>query len=83
VAFDLTTAGNDSRQLYPMATLGKDELQVKRGTVVVDSSFQMGGKAASEQSGITAIVPWPRIVNKRGKGNFSRDKFACDAKRDN
>lgn len=83
VAFDLTNAGNDSGQLYPMATLGKDELQVRSVTVVADSGYSNGEQGSQcEQSDITAIVPRSRIVNKRGKGHFSRDEFAYDAKTD-
>jgi transcription elongation factor Elf1 len=82
VAFDLTNEGNDSRQLYPMAAQAKEELQVKRVTVVADSGYSNGKQGSKcEQSGITAIVPRPRTVNKRGKG-FSRDEFAYDAKTD-
>jgi hypothetical protein len=82
VAFDLINEGNDSRQLYPMAALGKDELQAKCVTVVADSGYSNGEQGSQcEQSGITAIVLRPRIVNKRGKG-FSRDEFAYDAKTD-
>lgn len=82
VAFDLTNEGNDSRQLHRMATQGKDELQVNSVTVVADSGYSNGEQGSQcEQSGITAIVPRPRIVNKRGKG-FSRDEFAYDAKTD-
>ncbi|SEA70147.1 IS1182 family transposase [Nitrosospira multiformis] len=83
VAFDLTNEGNDSRQLHPMATQGKDELQVKGVTVVADSGYSNGEQGSQcEQSGITAIVPRPRTVNKRGKGHFSRDEFAYDSKTD-
>jgi transposase len=83
VAFDLTNEGNESRQLHPMATQGKDELQVNSVTVVADSGYSNGEQGSQcEQNGITAIVPRPRIVNKRGKGNFSRDEFAYDAKTD-
>jgi transposase len=83
VAFDLTNEGNDSRQLHPMATLGKEELRVRSVTVVADSGYSNGEQGSQcEQSGITAIVPRPRIVNKRGKGHFSRDEFAYDAKTD-
>ena len=81
-AFDLTNEGNDSRQLYPMATQGKDELQVNSVTVVADSGYSNGEQGSQcEQSGITVIVPRPRILNKRGKG-FGRDEFAYDAKTD-
>jgi hypothetical protein len=81
-AFDLTNEGNDSRQLYPMATQGKDELQVKSVTVVADSGYSNGEQGSQcEQNGITAVVPRPRTVNKRGKG-FSREEFAYDAKTD-
>ena len=55
VAFDLTNEGNDSRQLHPMAALGKDELQVKSVTVVADSGYSNGEQGSQcEQSGITA-----------------------------
>jgi hypothetical protein len=80
VAFDLINEGNDSRQLHPMATQAKEELQVRSVTVLADSGYSNGEQGSQcEQSGITAIVPRPRIVNKRGKG-FSRDEFAYDSK---
>jgi transposase len=83
VAFDLTNEGNDSGQLYPMATQAKDELQVKRVTVVADSSYSNGEQGCQcEQSGITAIVPRARTVNPRGKEHFSRSQFVYDAKTD-
>ncbi|SFU67589.1 transposase [Nitrosospira multiformis] len=81
-AFDLTNEGNDSRQLYPMATQAKDELQVNNLAVVADSGYSNGEQGSQcEQSGITPIVPRPRTVNKRGKG-FSREEFAYDSKTD-
>jgi hypothetical protein len=49
-----------------MTNLGKDDLQVKRVAVVADPGYSNGEQGSQcEQSGITAIVPRPRTVNKR------------------
>lgn len=66
VAFDLTNEGNDSRQLHPMGNLGQGRTagQERDGRCGFGSNGEQGSKC--EQSGITAIVPRPRAVNKRG-----------------
>jgi len=83
VAFDLTNEGNDSGQLHPMATRGKQELQVEQVTVVADSGYSNGEQGKQcEDSGITAIVPRAETVNPNGKDHFSREQFVYDAPSD-
>src|SRR5689334_8600255 len=79
VAFDLTSEGNDHRQLYPMAAQAKDAVGADAVTVVADTGYSNGKHGAlCEQDGITAIVPRPETVNPNGKQYFNRDQFAYD-----
>jgi hypothetical protein len=69
VAFELTNEGNDSRQLHPMATLAKEELQVNSVTVVADSGYSNGEQGSQcEQSGITASCRAPRSSTSVARG---------------
>jgi transposase len=83
VAFDLTSDGNDQRQLQPMAVQGQQAVGGGAVTVVADAGYSNGAHgAACAAAGITAIVPRAATVNPAGKQYFSRDRFAYDAASD-
>jgi transposase len=83
VAFDLSAEGNDQCQLYPMAELGRQALEVEALSVVADTGYSNGehGERCAA-AGITAIVPRPQTVNPKGEQYFSRDAFHYDAASD-
>lgn len=82
VAHELTTEGNDHRQLYPMAHAARAALGVEALTVVADVGYQNGEQAARcEAEGITAVVPSQRPVNPRGSG-FDKSRFLYEPAHD-
>ena len=82
-AFDLTNEGNDQSQLYAMAELGRQALEVEALTVVADTGYSSGEQGElCAAAGITAIVPRPKTVNPKGEKYFSRDAFRYDAASD-
>jgi transposase len=84
VAFELTSEGNDERQLYPMAIEARQALEAESLTVVADTGYSNGEQGEQcAQEGIVAVVPRPIIVNPKGKGLFTREAFAYDATHDN
>jgi transposase len=79
-AFDLTSEGNDQRQLLPMAEQAKAALEAETLTVVADVGYSNGEQGrACEAAAITAVVPRQRTVNPKNSGLFTRDAFAYDA----
>jgi transposase len=82
-AFDLTAEGNDLRQLYPMATQGKEAMGAEKITTVSDSGYSNGKQGSHcEEAGITAIVPRAKTVNPKGEEYFTREEFTYDTKSD-
>jgi len=83
VAFDLTSDGNDQRQLYPMAVQAKEALGAAELTVIADTGYSNGEHGERcEAAQITAIAPRPETVNPKGEALFSRDAFAYEAGND-
>lgn len=82
VTHDVTSEGNDQRQLYPTARAAKQELGTKRLTVVADVGYQNGEQGAEcEAAGITAVVPSQRPVNPCGKF-FDKSRFIYEPEQD-
>lgn len=81
--FELTSDGNDQRQLHAMAVAGMAAVGAGEVTVVADTGYSNGEQGARcEQDGITAIVPRAETVNPKGKQYFSRDQFSYDRESD-
>jgi transposase len=79
VAFDLTSEGNDQRQLLPMAEQAKEALGVETLTVVADTGYSNGEQGqACENIGVTAAVPRHKTVNASNPNLFSREVFIYD-----
>jgi len=79
VAFDLTSQGNDQRQLLPMAEQAQEALNVETLTVVADAGYSNGEQGqACEDIGVTAAVPRHKTVNASNPNLFSRDVFTYD-----
>lgn len=77
---EVTTDGNDHRQLQPMAEAAKAALQTDALTVVADTGYANGEQAhACTEADITPIVPRPDVVNPKEKDAFTRDQFTYDA----
>jgi transposase len=82
-AFDLTNDGNDLCQLYPMAMQGREALEVDQVTVVADTGYSNGEQGQlCQDSGITAVVPRPKMVNPKGEQYFTREDFGYDTASD-
>jgi transposase len=82
-AFELTNAGNDLNQLFPMAEAAKEVLEAERLTVVADSGYANGEHGlACQAADITAIAPRPETVNPKHPDLFTRDAFAYDGQSD-
>ena len=83
IAFDLTSEGNDQRQLLPMAEQAKDALGVETLTVVAATGYSNGEQGqACEAIGVTAAVPRHKTVNASNPHLFSREAFTYDAASD-
>ena len=83
VCFDLTSEGNDQRQLYPMAFKAKEALGAAELTILADTGYSNGEHGELCQAAqITAIAPRPETVNPKGEALFSRDAFAYDPESD-
>jgi transposase len=83
VACELTSDGNDTQQLHPMAERAKEALGVENLTVVADTGYSNGEQGARcAQSQITAIVPRRETTNTGGDQFFTRDRFTYDAASD-
>jgi len=66
-----------------MAIQAKEALAADRLTVVADTGYSNGEHGElCEQAGVTAVVPRPETVNRKGEDLFSRDAFAYDADTD-
>jgi len=81
---DVTTEGNDTRQLLPVAEAAKAVLEQETLTVVADAGYSnLTQFQACEDLGITAYVPPNRARNTQGDGAlFDRSRFSYDAERD-
>jgi len=83
VAHEVTNAGNDQRQLAPMARAAQEALGVEHLEVAADSGYHSPAQiAACEASGITPYVPEPLTSNSAKAGLFTKEDFRYDEGRD-
>src|SRR5690606_18020483 len=74
VAHEVTNAGNDQRQLAPMARAAQEALGVEHLEVAADSGYHSPAQiAACEASGITPYVPEPLTSNSAKAGLFTKE----------
>lgn len=80
---EVTTDGNDHRQLQPMAEAAKAVLEVAALTVVADTGYANGEQARGcTDANILPIGPRPEVVNAKVKDAFTREQFTYEATTD-
>jgi len=83
VAIDVISNAADNGQLFSMAELTKQELNVEKITVVADKGYYNGKDLKScEENGITAIVSKQKFNNGTCGENFTKDKFTYNKEED-
>ena len=84
VHHEVVDAGNDSRQLAPMAQAAAQVLQRPELHVLADGGYSNGEHLQRlHEAGITAWVPPARAVNNRGDGTlYDRSRFTYEAASD-
>jgi transposase len=79
VHHEVSTEGNDNRQLAPMALATQKVLEAEKLSVVADAGYSNGEQLAHcEEAGIEASVPVNRAVNNQGDHYQRRDTDLSD-----
>jgi transposase len=81
VASEVVNDGNDTGQLYEMATAAKDALGVEVLQAVADVGYYNGATLKDcEEDGIVAYVPQPERTGRlTAQGRFTHEDFTYDA----
>lgn len=83
VALDVVSDPSDSKQLYKMANLAKNELGVDEIKALGDKGYYRGEDLRDcQKNGITAIVSKQKLTNKYGDPEYAKDMFVYDKERD-
>ena len=87
VATDISSEGNDTKQLYKMAQQTKENLKIDEDkitlTIVADTGYYSSKELKKcKDDNINAIVPIAKKEVQKGKGLFTREQFIYDAKND-
>jgi hypothetical protein len=84
VASEVVNDGNDTGQLYEIATAAKQALEVETLQVVADTGYYNGAALKQcEEGGIVAYVPQPkRTGGLEAQGRFTHKQFSYDAEAD-
>jgi transposase len=82
-ASDVTNDANDQHQLYRMAQMAKQALDVDKFEALADAGYhETKALALCEKNGITAYVPEPnKSAKTEQQGRFTRDAFRYDLER--
>ena len=80
IASDVVNDGNDTGQLYTMASAAKEALGTETLQAVADAGYYSSGTLKScEENGIVPYVPWPARTGRLAKqGRFSHADFAYE-----
>jgi transposase len=80
---DVTNDANDQHQLYRMAQMAKQALEVDEFEALADAGYhETKALALCEANGITAYVPEPnKSAKTEQQGRFTRDAFRYDLER--
>jgi hypothetical protein len=83
LASDVTNDANDQHQLYRMAQMAKQALEVDKFEALADAGYhETKALAMCEANGITAYVPEPnKSAKTEQQGRFTRDAFRYDLER--
>lgn len=83
VAHDVTNAGNDQKQLGPMALAAKENLGAQQLDVAADSGYHSPAQIAlCEANGVTPYVPGTRTSNNIKAGLFTKEDFTYSEAQD-
>jgi hypothetical protein len=82
VAHDVTMLGPNRDALSMMASTARDEMTTDQLTAIPDKGYYKGEEiVASEEVGISVVVPKPMTSNAAARGLFDKTYFAYDAER--
>ena len=83
VASDVVNDANDQHQLYRMADMAKQALEVETFEALADAGYhETKALALCEENGVTAYVPEPnKSAKTEQQGRFNRDAFRYDSER--
>ena len=80
VAHEVTMLGFDRDALSMMAVLARDAMTTDQLTAIADKGYYKGEEiVASEEAGISVVVPKPMTSNAAARGQFDKADFAYDA----
>jgi hypothetical protein len=83
VAHEVTMLGFDRDALSMMAILARDAMTTDQLTAIADKGYYKGEEiVASEEAGISVVVPKPMTSNAAARGQFDKADFAYDAETD-
>ncbi|MGB3314695.1 MAG: hypothetical protein WBB85_09810, partial [Albidovulum sp.] len=79
VAHEVTMFGFDRDALSMMAVAAQDEMTTDQLTEIADKGYYKGEEiVASEDAGISVVVPKPMTSNAAARGQFDKADFAYD-----
>jgi transposase len=80
VAHEVTMLGFDRDALSMMAVAARDAMTTDQLTAIADKGYYKGEEiVASEEAGISVVVPKPMTSNAAARGQFDKADFAYDA----
>jgi hypothetical protein len=83
VAHEVTMLGFDRDALSMMAMAARDAMTTDQLTAIADKGYYKGGGiVASEDAGISVVVPKPMTSNAGARGQFDKADFAYDRDED-
>ena len=83
VAHEVTTLGYDRDALSMMAVAARDAMATDQIGVIADKGYYKGEEiVASEEAGISVVVPKPMTSNAAARGRFDKADFAYDSAQD-
>lgn len=76
VAHEVTNAGSDRAQLYPMATAAREAMGAKKLRAIADRGYFSGPQIkACSDAGVSAVLPRPTTSNAKAEGRFDKADF--------
>jgi lambda repressor-like predicted transcriptional regulator len=83
VAHEVTMLGFDRDALSMMAMAARDAMTTDQLTAIADKGYYKGEEiVASEEVGISVVVPKPMTSNAAARGQFDKADFAYDSNLD-
>ncbi|MEP2757813.1 MAG: IS1182 family transposase [Hyphomicrobiales bacterium] len=83
VAHEVTMLGFDRDALSMMAEAANDVMATDQLTAIADKGYYKGEEnVASEEAGISVVVPKPMTSNAAARGQFDKADFAYDREKD-